>query len=69
MSTTTTLGRLRLIRRFRLRGVEFPISEFTLPARLKGYPNGKVPDEMLERWVDWRGRSCRMAAEFRRPSS
>ena len=67
LSTSTTLGRLRLIRRFRLRSVEFPIAAFTLPKRLRGYDNGKVPDDMLVTWTDHRGRTCRMAPEFRRP--
>lgn len=67
MSTTTTLGRLRLIRRFRLRGVEFPIAQFTLPKRLQGHRNGQVPDAMLTTWTDHNLRTCRIAEEFRRP--
>lgn len=64
--TATTFGRLRLIRRFRLRNVEFPVADFVLPTRLQGYENGKVPDEMLVGWTDYRGRKCRMAPEFLR---
>lgn len=67
MGTTTTLGRLRLIRRFRLRGVEFPVAEFTLPKRLQGHKNGQCPDAMLTTWTDHNLRSCRIAEEFRRP--
>ena len=67
MSTTTTFGRLRLIRRFRLRGVEFPIGEFVKPAALAGVDNGKVPAELLVTWVDYKGRKCRMLPAFRRP--
>jgi hypothetical protein len=67
LSTTTTLGRWRLIRRFRLRGVEFPIAEFVKPAKLAGVTNGKVPDELLVTWVDHQSRACRMLPEFRRP--
>ena len=67
MSTATTFGRLRLIRRFRLRGVEFPIYEFRKPKELAGVENGKVPDELLERWVDYKGRTCRMLPAFLRP--
>ena len=67
LSTATTLGRLRIIKRFRLRGVEFPVAAFTLPKRLQGHPNGAVPDDMLVTWTDHKGRTCRMAAEFRRP--
>lgn len=63
---STTLSRLRLIRRFRLRNVDFPVFAFELPTRLRGYANGQVPDEMLATWTDHRGRTCRMAPEFLR---
>lgn len=63
----TTLTRWRLIRRFRLRGIDYPIAAFELPKRLRGYPNGQVPDDMLATWTDHRGRTCRMAPEFLRP--
>lgn len=64
--TSTTINRFRIIRRFRLRGVEFPVAEFRLPTRLQGYDNGKVPDDMLVKWVDHQNRACRMAPEFAR---
>lgn len=67
MGTTTTLGRLRLIRRFRLRGVEFPIYAAAKPKALDGVANGQVPDKMLTTWTDHRGKTCRMLPEFRRP--
>lgn len=67
ITTSTTINRFRVLRRFRLRGVEFPIAAFALPKRLQGHPNGKVPDDMLVTWTDHQGRTCRIAPEFRRP--
>jgi len=63
----TSLARWRLIRRFRLRGIEFPIAEFVKPARLTGILNGHIPDLLLVPWTDHRGKTCRMMIEFRRP--
>lgn len=66
ISNTTTINRYRIIRRFRLRNVEFPVAEFELPVRLQGFVNGKVPTDMLVSWVDHQGRKGFMASEFER---
>lgn len=63
----TTLSRFRIVRRFRLRTVEFPVATFNKPARLQNVPNGKVPNALLATWTDHKGRSCRMMPEFLRP--
>lgn len=58
---------MRLLKRFLLRGVEFPVYAATLPKSLVGFENGKIPDSMLTVWRDAHGRSCRMSPIFLEP--